>query len=50
MAKKKIEIFGVMVPVSEKVLYLEKTGITLEYVNALKEGKGEAERHLKGVS
>lgn len=47
---KTITIFGIKVPVSKKILYPEKTGIILEYVNALKAGKGEAEKRLKGVS
>lgn len=42
-------IFGIQVPVSKKILYPEKTGIILEYVNALKAGKGEAEKRLKVV-
>ena len=48
--KHTITIFGVQVPVSEKILYPKKTEVIISYINAMKEGKGEARKVLKKIS
>ena len=39
-----ITILGVQLPISEKVLYPKKTEVIMSYINAIKEGKGEAKK------
>ena len=42
-----ITILGVQIPTSKKVLYPKKTEVVMSYINAIKEGKGEAKKVLK---
>lgn len=44
-----ITILGVQLPVSEKILYPKKTEVIMSYINAMKEGKGEAKKILKNI-
>lgn len=44
-----ITILGVQLPISEKVLYPKKSEIVMSYINAMKEGKGEAKKVLKKI-
>lgn len=45
-----VNILGIKIPVSEKILYPKKTEIVLGYINAIKAGKGEAKKRLKTLS
>ena len=45
-----ITILGIQLPISEKVLYPKKTEVVMSYINAIKEGKGEARKVLKKIS
>ena len=44
-----ITILGIQFPVSDKVLYSKKTEVVMSYINAIKEGKGEAKKFLKKI-
>lgn len=44
-----ITILGVQIPISERVLYPKKTEVVMSYINAMKEGKGEAKKILKKI-
>ncbi len=42
-----ITILGVKFPVSKKTLYPKETEVIRSYIDAIKKGKGSAERNLK---
>lgn len=42
-----ITILGQQLPVSEKILYSKKTEVVKLYIQAIKDGKGEADKILK---
>lgn len=44
-----INIFGIQIPVSDKILYPKKTEVILAYTKAMRDGKGEAKRILKTI-
>jgi hypothetical protein len=45
-----ITILGIQFPVSDKILYSKKTEVVMSYINAIKEGKGEAKKILKKIN
>lgn len=45
-----IAILGVQFPVSSSILHPQKTEVVLAYTKAVKNGKKEAEKILKGYS
>ncbi len=50
MQKSFITILGLELPVSEKILYPKKTEVIKSYIQAIKDGKGEANKILKKPS